>query len=177
MMTIRLIEHIGNMTPLQLLPAEMDVQLLGTIGSKLAKWKRGDLVDSEERSDIELFSQHWGAKVLLEYLPGLQAKLYQSDTYVAALLVAMGELDYLVQQEIVSRQLNYKTYKINDAFDMERLRHSLPTYVRCFFQYNGLGPLADETVLRAMSASIEEFLYSSKVPPQELGAQALEPAH
>lgn len=175
MMTIRLMEHIGNKAGSQLLPAEMDAQLLDAIAGKLAKWRRGELVDSEERSDIELFSQQWAEKVLADCEPGLQAKLYQGDTYVLALLMVMAELDYLVQQEIVSRQLNYKTYEIQDLFDKERLRHLLPAYVRCFFRYNGLGPLAGENVLQAMSSSVYKFLESCKAPPHSAGAQALEP--
>ena len=171
MMTIRLMEHIGNKADSQLLPAEMDAQLLDAIAGKLAKWRRGELVDSEERSDIELFSQQWAEKILADCEPGLQAKLYQGDTYVLAFLVVMSELDYLVQQEIVSRQLNYKTYEIQDLFDTERLRHLLPTYVRCFFRYNGLGPLAGENMLQAMSLSVHKFLESCKASPHSAGAQ------
>ena len=164
-MTICLMEHIGNKAVSQLFPAEMDAQLLDAIAGKLAKWRRGELVDNEERSDIELFSQRWAKKVLGDHQPGLQTKLCQVDTYVVAFLVVMGGLDYLVQQEIISRQLNYRTYTFEESFDKERLRHSVPSYVRCFFRYNGLEPLANESMTQAMCSSIYEFISSCIVAP------------
>lgn len=166
-MTItRLLQHDGANEASHLLPAQMDVQLLDAIAGKLARWRRGELVDNEERHDVEMFSQQWAAKVLVDFHPGLRDKLYQDDTYVVAFLVAMGELDYLVQQEIVSRKLNYRTYELPESFDRERLRCSIPSYVRCFFRYNGLGPLASDNVLEAMYSSIHDFINSCATAPQ-----------
>lgn len=158
MTTNNLLSKIDSKGPLQVLPEQMDATFITTIAVKLAKWRRGELTDTSERVELEEFAQHWGTIVLPALQPALGDALYESQNCVLAVLVVMSELDYLIQQECISRDLKYRTYRWTDLFDQERLACSVPQFADSFFRYNGLEPLAGEGMRSAMRTSIERFL-------------------
>lgn len=91
--------------------------------------------------------------------------MYEGHNCILAVLIVMGELDYLVQQEIVSRKLRYKTYGSANFFDRERLKFSVPQFAGIFFKYNGMEPFANEDVRSALSASVDRFLNQRLTEP------------
>jgi hypothetical protein len=170
MKTNSLLNRIDGKDALQLLPQHMNDELVSSIAEKLSKWRRGELTDTKERVDLEEFAQHWGTIVLPSHFPVLVEAMYDERTCIMMVLILMGELDYLVQQEIVSRELNYRTYDSTNLFDEDRLKFMVPQFASTFFEYNGMAPFATEQVRAAMSASIERFLNDSlkRVVPKSL---------
>lgn len=158
MSTNSLISRIQGQGLSDVLPEHMDAQLITTVAQKLAKWRCGELVDTTERVELEEFSQHWGTIVLPRFNPSLAEALYETQNCVLAVLMVMSELDYLVQQECISRELCYRTYKPIDMFNVERLAYSVPQFATTFFQYNGMAPFAHEGVRKALTTSVERFL-------------------
>lgn len=165
MNTNPLINRIDGKAPLRLLPEHMDAELLTTVAEKLSKWRRGELTDTKERVELEEFSQCWGTIFLPSCHPALGAAMYEGHNCILAVLIVMGELDYLVQQEIVSRELRYRTYGSANFFDRERLKFSVPQFAGTFFKYNGMEPFANEDVRSALSASVDHFLSERLTEP------------
>jgi len=158
-MTTNILTHqIEGKAPLELLPENMDAKFLNSIAEHLSKWRRGALTSTKQRVELEEFSQRWGTIVLPAYHSGLAEAMYDERNCILTVLIVMGELDYLVQQEIVSRELSCRTYGPKDMFDRERLRFSVPHFVSTFFEYNGMKPFANEQVRTAMCTSVERFL-------------------
>jgi len=165
-----LVERIEGDDLTRLLPMHMDTDLLVELAGKLSKWRQGELTDDQERIDLEHFSQKWGDKVLPGQRPVLVAKMRQDDTYVLATLALMSGLEFLVQQEMVSRELSYKTYEMEDFSNLERLKAALPAYIRSFFRYNGLLPIVDSMEDTELSLNITKFLnecFGNKVANRE----------
>lgn len=158
MTTNILIHQIDGKAPLELLPENMDAKLLTSIAEQLSKWRQGALANTKERVELEEFAQRWGTIVLPSCRPGLAEAMYDERNCILTVLIVMGELDYLVQQEIVSRELSYRTYRPTNLFDRERLKFLTPQFVSTFFEYNGMRPIATEQVRTGMSASVERFL-------------------
>lgn len=161
MTTNSLISRIDGKDALQLLPEHMDTEFLAIVAKKLSRWKRGELADTQERVELEEFAQRWGTVVLPSCYPALGEAMYNGSNCILAVLIVMGELDYLTQQEIVSRELSYRTYSFANMFDRERLRFTAPQFASTFFEYNGMAPFANEHVRRAISGSVERFLNES----------------
>jgi len=158
MNTNYLINRIGGKDALQVLPEHMDSEFLSIVAQKLSRWRRGDLADTKERVELEEFAQRWGTVVLPSCYPALGEAMYNGSNCILAVLIVMGELDYLAQQEIVSRELSYRTYSSANMFDRERLAFIAPQFASIFFEYNGMAPFATELVRDAMSVSVERFL-------------------
>jgi len=170
MKTNSLLNRIDGKNALQLLPQQMDTEFVSSIAAKLSKWRRGELTDTKERVELEEFAQHWGTIVLPSHCPVLVEAMYDEGTCIMMVLILMGELDYLVQQEIVSRELNCRTYDSTKLFDGDRLKFKAPQFASTFFEYNGMAPFATEQVRSAISVSIERFLDDSfrRVVPKSL---------
>lgn len=161
MNTNTLINRIHGKEAGELLPEHMEHKLLATVAEKLSRWRRGELADTNERVELEEFAQRWGTVVLPSYYPALGEAMYNGRDCILAVLIVMGELDYLAQQEIVSRELSYRTYSSANMFDRERLKFTATQFASTFFEYNGMAPFANEQVRSAVSGSVERFLNES----------------
>lgn len=168
MSTNSLIARLQGQGLSDVLPEHMDAELIATLAQKLAKWRCSELVNTNERVELEEFSQHWGTIVLPSFHPALAESLYETQNCVLAVLLVLSELDYLVQQECMSRELRYRTYKSIDMFNAERLAHFVPQFATTFFRYNGMAPFAHEEVRKALTTSVERFLM------QRLAKQSVE---
>lgn len=139
-----------------LLPKNMETAALRNIARKLARWKRRELTD-DEKLEIEDFALSWSDGVLKLQNSPLVAKFQSVDYAYSQVVLAMAELEYLVHNEIVSREIQCITYEPENAFELKRLRHLSPDFLRVRLYLDGYGAIADGDLSCVMS-SISKFL-------------------
>jgi len=102
------------------LPRSMRQDQMVTIARKLSRFKAGALSDSEQAA-VDEWLLNWVQQVCAYQDSPFYA--YFSQCRVELLAVTFTELEYLVHQELVSRQLGVATYagEIHNVLDLERL--------------------------------------------------------
>jgi len=139
-----------------LLPKNMETAALREIAKMLARWKRREMPD-DAKLEIEAFALSWSERVLELQNSPLVAKFKSPDYAYNLVVLAMAELEYLVHNEIVSREIQCFTYEPENAFELKRLRHLSPDFLRVRLYLDGYGAIADGD-LSAVMSSISKFL-------------------
>lgn len=144
---------------MQIIPAKMEAEMLQRVATWLAKWKSGDL-SVEEAEKVEAFVFSWASQIC--ELQGSRLTEQLSHAPTEFLILAMAELEYLIQQEIISRQLNYRTYTsdVDGFFDRERMSHHDPNFLRQYLTFRGFGIIHDD--LSVAMTAIAKFLETSQ---------------
>jgi hypothetical protein len=144
----------------QAVPARMTDEQLEKIATWLARWKNGDIVEPES-DEVEKFVFHWAGLVCRLQASTLMERFGRAHTEL--LVIAMAELEYLSQQELVSRRLRYRTYQadLEDIFDVERMKRAAPDFLRRYLKLCGFGILCED--LSVATSLIAKFLDSSHI--------------
>lgn len=134
----------------------MEQETLGTIAKKLSDWK-SEKLNGQDRTEIEEFAYFWATRILSAKNPVFSAKFALPKYGYLLVLLGIAELEYQIHQELVSRQLGYRTYEQNEVFNTERMKRLNPAFLRTSLNYDGLGVIA-EGDLNGVMASIERWL-------------------
>ncbi|WP_151638726.1 hypothetical protein [Noviherbaspirillum aerium] len=136
--------------------SQMEHETLATLAKKLSDWKSEKLV-GQNRAEIEEFAYFWATRLLSTTKPAFSDKFAAPKYGYLLVLLGIAELEYQIHQELVSRQLGYRTYKEDDIFEFERIKRLNPNLLRTSLNYDGLGVVA-EGDLSGVMASIERWL-------------------
>lgn len=140
----------------QFFTAQMEQETLETLAKKLSDWKSQKL-NGQDRTEIEEFAYFWANRLLSTKKPTFSAKFTLPKYGYLLVLLGIAELEYQIHQELVSRQLGYRTYEQNEVFNTERMKRLNPAFLRTSLNYDGLGVIA-EGDLNGVMASIERWL-------------------
>lgn len=151
-----LIEQFQDRDTKYLLPANMSDAVLHTIAASLARWKQHE-GDEEDRFVIESFASFWGSRLsTAKNLPLIEK--FNTDKYgIIPVLAAMGELEFLVHQEIVSRRLGQYTYDPESILITERIKPATLDYLRLYLEHYLLGYLTQGNFAELAMPSISKF--------------------
>jgi hypothetical protein len=152
-----LIEQFKGKDFQHFLPANMNSDILNKIATLLTEWKYEEQ-EEDERLVIETFACFWGRTLLVAQKSPLVVKLNIKKYGRIPVFLLMGELEFLVHQEIVSRHINYCTYDRENIFEPERLKRTTLDFLCSYLKHHLLGPFAEGEFFTLTISSISKYL-------------------